>query len=87
MMQALYDTFRMTNDQIRPGSSPQDLSVVMRNGGATVSVPFVVGTKVYYIDMTEATIEADSNGQPVLDLSAATGDKVLICAPAIHMQI
>jgi hypothetical protein len=82
-----YDTFRLQNDDIRPGSSPQDLSAVVRVTGGTVSVPFKAGTKVYYIDMTEATVTSDVNGNPVVDLSAAAGDKAMICAAAIHMQI
>lgn len=81
-----YDTFRLQNDDIRPGSSPQDLSAVVRTAGAAVTVPFKIGTKVYFIDMVEATVADDGNGNSVVDVSAAT-DKAMICAAAIHMQI
>jgi len=86
-MKGSYDTFRLTNDDIRPGSSPQDLSAVLRAGNAVVSVPFKVGTKVYCIPMEQVTVTADVNGDPVVDLSANSDEKSLICAMAIHMQI
>lgn len=85
MNNSFYDLFRLPNEEIRPSSSAQDLSMAVRESGAKVSVPFKVGTKVFYIEMTEATV-TEENGIAILDLTAGTGDKAAIFAPAINMM-
>jgi hypothetical protein len=92
--QSFYDTYRLQNEEIRPGNSPQDVLAVMRKANSTTeSVPFQPGTKVLVIPMIEATVTADGDGLPILDTNAlaaeegfADADRVIIIGKALSLQ-
>lgn len=87
--QPFYDTYRLQNEEIRPGNSPQDSLVLMRANSGSQSVPFVAGTTVLVIPMVAATVAADGDGLPVVDIGALnlTAEKVLILGKSHNLQL
>lgn len=83
-MSLSYDTYRLTNNDIRPASSPQDLTIALRQyeNQPTVTVPFQPGTKVYAIPMKELIV--DSNGEiDTGDMTAGVETRILLIANSI----
>lgn len=64
-----YNTYRLVNDDIRPGSSPQDIICTLRPATGqtgTVSVPYQPGTVVEYCVMRQTTVTVNGQGQYVI---------------------
>lgn len=86
-----YNTYRLVNDEIRPGSSPQDIVMVVREAtGATgtVNVPIKPGTEVEYYLTRTATV-VDNGGVYELAFNNGTDaiDRIVILAKAQSLQI
>ena len=85
MITPFSDTFRLQNEEIRPGNSPQDGLLVVREAGAKVEVPFRKGSTVYVFPMTKVVV-TEENGVDVADLTAIVGDKAVILGSSINLQ-
>jgi hypothetical protein len=81
-----YETYRLVNEEIRPGTSQSDQLMVLRPGGAAVSVPFTVGSKVYAVPLTELDVVANgTTGAP--EVTTPAGDKVVILGKSLNLMV